>query len=134
MFFEYPKLLWLLLLVPLAVLIYVWRELKGRHPYITVSNITPWKMGKDGLLKRVARHIPFVLRCMALAALVLAIARPRSSSELEKVSTEGIDIVLGIDVSTSMLAMDFKPDRINAAKQTSGTVTAGNCAMRMQRT
>ncbi|MBR2135944.1 MAG: VWA domain-containing protein [Bacteroidales bacterium] len=131
MFFEYPKLLWLLLLVPLAVLIYVWRELKGRHPYITVSNITPWKMGKDGLLKRVARHIPFVLRCVALAALVLAIARPRSASELEKVSTEGIDIVLGIDVSTSMLAMDFKPDRINAAKQIAIEFVAQRPADRM---
>ncbi len=117
MFFEYPKLLWLLLLVPLSILIYVWREIKGRHPYLTVSNITPWKTGKDGWLKKIARHIPFVLRCIALAALVLAIARPRSASELEKVSTEGIDIVLSIDVSTSMLAMDFKPDRINAAKQ-----------------
>jgi len=117
MFFEYPKLLWLLLLVPLSILIYVWREIKGRHPYLTVSNITPWKTGKDGWLKKIARHFPFVLRCIALAALVLAIARPRSASELEKVSTEGIDIVLSIDVSTSMLAMDFKPDRINAAKQ-----------------
>ncbi|MBR4801615.1 MAG: VWA domain-containing protein [Bacteroidales bacterium] len=131
MFFEYPKLLWLLALVPLAILIYIWREIKGRHPYLTVSDITPWKLDNQGFLKRLARHIPFILRCVAVAALVLAIARPRSASELEKVSTEGIDIVLCIDVSTSMLAMDFKPDRINAAKQIAIEFVAQRPADRM---
>ena len=77
MFFEYPKLLWLLLLVPLAILIYVWREITGRHPYITVSTITPWQEGKDGWFKRIARHFPFVLRCIALAALILAMLAGR---------------------------------------------------------
>lgn len=131
MFFEYPKLLWLLALVPLAILIYIWREIKGRHPYLTVSDITPWKLDNQGFFKRLARHIPFILRCVAVAALVLAIARPRSASELEKVSTEGIDIVLCIDVSTSMLAMDFKPDRINAAKQIAMEFVAQRPADRM---
>lgn len=131
MFFEYPKLLWLLALVPLAILIYVWREIKGRHPYLTVSDITPWKLDNQGFFKRLMRHVPFILRCIAIAALVLAIARPRSASELEKVSTEGIDIVLGIDVSTSMLAMDFKPDRINAAKQIAMEFVAQRPADRM---
>ena len=131
MFFEYPKLLWLLALVPLAILIYIWREIKGRHPYLTVSDITPWKLDNQGFFKRLMRHVPFILRCVAIAALVLAIARPRSASELEKVSTEGIDIVLGIDVSTSMLAMDFKPDRINAAKQIAMEFVAQRPADRM---
>ena len=131
MFFEYPKLLWLLALVPLAILIYVWREIKGRHPYLTVSDITPWKLDNQGFFKRMMRHVPFILRCIAIAALVIAIARPRSASELEKVSTEGIDIVLGIDVSTSMLAMDFKPDRINAAKQIAMEFVAQRPADRM---
>ena len=87
MFFEYPKLLWLLALVPLAILIYIWREIKGRHPYLTVSDITPWKLDNQGFFKRMMRHVPFILRCIAIAALVIAIARPRSASELEKVST-----------------------------------------------
>lgn len=131
MFFEYPKLLWLLALVPLAILIYIWREIKGKHPYLTVSDITPWKLDNQGFFKRMMRHVPFILRCIAIAALVIAIARPRSASELEKVSTEGIDIVLGIDVSTSMLAMDFKPDRINAAKQIAMEFVAQRPADRM---
>ncbi len=131
MFFEYPKLLWLLTLIPLAILVYVWREIKGGHPYLTVSDITPWNIEKQGLLKKILRHLSFVFRCIALAALIVAIARPRSASELEKVSTEGIDIVLGIDVSTSMLAMDFKPDRINAAKQIAVEFVAQRPADRM---
>ena len=62
------------------------------------------------------RHLPFLLRTLALMMIVIAIARPRSSEQMEKVDTEGIDIVLAMDVSTSMLARDFAPDRINAAK------------------
>ena len=62
------------------------------------------------------RHLPFALRLCALCLIIVAIARPRSSTEMERVDSEGIDIVLAMDVSTSMLARDFKPDRINAAK------------------
>ena len=62
------------------------------------------------------RHLPFLLREAALALIIICLARPRSSTEMEKVDTEGIDIVLAMDVSTSMLARDFKPDRISAAK------------------
>ena len=71
---------------------------------------------KGGGIRRALRHIPFILTCVAIAAMVLAIARPRSSSTFEHVDTEGIDIILALDVSTSMLARDFTPDRINAAK------------------
>ena len=115
MFFEYPKLLWLeLLLIPLAAL-YVYRELKGRAPALQVSNLKRWS-NKPSWLMRALRHLPFVLRMGALALLIVAIARPRDSKNFEKVDTEGIDIVLDMDVSTSMLARDFKPDRICAAK------------------
>lgn len=62
------------------------------------------------------QHIPFVLTCLATAAIIIAAARPRSSTEMETVDTEGIDIVISLDISTSMLARDFKPDRIEAAK------------------
>ena len=62
------------------------------------------------------RHIPFILRTFALVMIVVALARPRSSEELSKVDTEGIDIVLAMDVSTSMLARDLTPDRISASK------------------
>jgi Ca-activated chloride channel family protein len=64
----------------------------------------------------VLRHLPFIFRIGALCFIIVALARPRSSTETEKVDTEGIDIVFAIDVSTSMLARDFTPDRISAAK------------------
>lgn len=115
MFFEYPKLLWLLLLLVPFVAIYLYRELKGLRPYLIVSTLTPWQY-KGGGVKKVMRHLPFLLRTIALAAIIIAIARPRSSSNFETVDTEGIDIVLALDVSTSMLARDFTPDRIGAAK------------------
>ena len=62
------------------------------------------------------RHVPFILRIFALSMIIVAIARPRSSEEMERIDTEGIDIILAMDVSTSMLARDLTPDRINASK------------------
>ena len=115
MFFEYPKLLWLLLLLIPLMAWYIWRELKGRRAALTVPEGSPWK-GKGASSGVWMRHIPFILRMTAITALIVAIARPRSSTDFEKVDTEGIDIVLAMDVSTSMLARDFTPDRIGAAK------------------
>lgn len=115
MFFQYPKLLWLLAIPVLLVLHYLYLELTGRKPHLRVSTATPWKLEGTGALS-VLRHLTFALRIAALSLLVVAIARPRSSSQMEKIDTEGIDIVLAMDVSTSMLARDFEPDRISAAK------------------
>ena len=115
MYFEYPRLLWLLAIPVLLVLHYLWMELRGRKPHLRVSTSAPWKQEGMSVLA-ILRHLPFVLRTVALVCIVLAIARPRSSTEVEKIDTEGIDIVLAMDVSTSMLARDFNPDRISAAK------------------
>lgn len=115
MFFEYPKLLWLLAVPVLLIAHYLYIELTGRKPHLRVSNATPWKMEGAGALA-VIRHLPFILRIIALSMIIVALARPRSSSEMERVDTEGIDITLAMDVSTSMLARDFNPDRISAAK------------------
>ena len=68
------------------------------------------------VLMNIIRHFPFLLRTLALVMIILAIARPRSSEQMDRVDTEGIDIMLAMDVSTSMLARDFTPDRISAAK------------------
>ena len=115
MYFEYPKLLWLLVVPALLVLHYIWLELAGRHPHLRVSTAVPWKIRGTSFMA-VLRHVPFVLRIFALCMIVVAIARPRSSEKLEKIDTEGIDIVLAMDVSTSMLARDLTPDRLNASK------------------
>lgn len=115
MFFEYPKLLWLLAIPLLLIAHYLYLELTGRKPHLRVSKLTPWK--KEGMSAlAIVRHLPFVLRIAALSLIIICIARPRSSSEVEKIDTEGIDITLAMDVSTSMLARDFNPDRISAAK------------------
>ena len=115
MFFEYPKLLWLELVPLLLLAHYLWMELSGRRPHLRVSVIAPWKKGGSSLMNWL-RHLPFALKLTALALIIVAIARPRSSSALQKIDTEGIDIVLAMDVSSSMLARDFKPDRLSAAK------------------
>lgn len=112
---EYPQLLWLLLIPLLLTGLYIYREVKGRIPHLRVSSITPWTRGGKSVLA-IVRHAPFLLRIVALVMIIIAIARPRSSSEVEKIDSEGIDIVLAMDVSTSMLARDFNPDRISAAK------------------
>ena len=113
--FEYPSVLWLLAVPLLLVGLYLYRELAGRRPHLRVSTATPWTEGGRTILS-VIRHLPFALRTAALCLIIVALARPRSSTEVEKVDAEGIDIILAMDVSTSMLARDFKPDRISAAK------------------
>ena len=115
MFFEYPNLLWLLAIPVLLTALYIYQELTGRKPHMRVSTAAPWKLEGCSALS-VLRHLPFVFRIAALSLIIVAIARPRSSSQMEKIDTEGIDIVLAMDVSTSMLARDFNPDRISAAK------------------
>ena len=115
MYFEYPYLLWLLAIPALLVVRYLWIEFKDRRAHLRVSALDAWKAGGRSVLEWV-RHLPFILRTAALVLLIISIARPRSSSQVEKVDTEGIDIVFAMDVSTSMLARDFSPDRLSAAK------------------
>ena len=115
MFFEYPYLLWLLVIPALLVARYLWIEIKDRRPYLRVSGAGAWKAGGRSVLD-ILRHLPFVLRAIALCLIIICIARPRSSTQVEKTDTEGIDIVFAMDVSTSMLARDFEPDRLSAAK------------------
>ena len=115
MFFEYPKLLWLLVIPALLVLHYIYMEVAQKRPHMRVSTSVPWTYGKRSFMT-VLRHVPFILRTFALAMIVVAVARPRSSEEMERIDTEGIDRILAMDVSTSMLARDLTPDRINASK------------------
>ena len=115
MYFEYPWLLWLLAVPVLLLAHYLWMELTDRRPHMRVSSGAPWQKEGTSVLA-VLRHLPFVLRLAAIVLIIISIARPRSSTEIEKIDTEGIDITFAMDVSTSMLARDFKPDRISAAK------------------
>lgn len=67
-------------------------------------------------LRYYLRHLPFALQALAVALLIVALARPQSASDSQTVSTEGVDIVLALDISTTMEARDLKPDRLEAAK------------------
>ena len=115
MYFEYPGLLWLLTVPALLVLHYIWLEVAQRHPHLRVSVSTPWKLTGTPLMAWL-RHVPFVFRLAAIVLIVIALARPRTYEEVTQIDSEGIDIVLAMDVSTSMLARDLYPDRINASK------------------
>ena len=115
MFFEYPALLWLLAVPVLMAAHYIYMERAGRRPHMRVSTAVPWLAGGVSLMV-IVRHIPMLLRIFALVMIVIALARPRSSEEFSKIDTEGIDIALAMDVSTSMLARDLTPDRISASK------------------
>lgn len=114
--------LWLLGILPVLVAYYVWRQLKGGAS-LRISSVS----GVADAPKTVRywlRHVPFALRIIVLALLIVALARPQGVEENARTNTEGIDIVLAIDVSGSMLARDFKPDRITAAKEVAGSFIA----------
>lgn len=130
MFFEYPDILWLGL-IPLALIVlYVWRMWSGRTPHLRVSSLMPWKK-RPHIFATVLAHLPFALLVSALCLMVVAMARPRSSSLVENIDTEGIDIVLTMDVSSSMLAQDFAPDRLEASKDIAIEFIAGRPSDRM---
>ena len=113
--FENPQFFWLFLLFPLLIL-WQWFRRKKEMPSVLFSSlqvVQPLRTWRTTL-----RPILYILRCLALAALIVALARPRSSSEITKTkTTEGIDIILSIDMSSSMLAKDLKPNRIEALKR-----------------
>ena len=115
MHFEYPGLLWLLIVPALLVLHYIWLEVAKRHPHLRVSVSTPWMLTGTPFMAWL-RHVPFVFRLAALVLIIIAMARPRNHEEVTQIDCDGIDIVLAMDVSTSMLARDLYPDRINASK------------------
>ncbi len=121
--------LWLLGILSVLVAYYVWRQLKGGAS-LRISSVS----GVADAPKTVRywlRHVPFALRIIALALLIVALARPQGVEENARTNTEGIDIVLAIDVSGSMLARDFKPDRITAAKEVAGDFIADRTGDRL---
>lgn len=109
-----PKLLYLFLLIPALVGWYIYRLHKSRAAVIISTAKHLGNTHKS--VKAYLRHLPFALRMLALALAIIALARPQSTNIQRNVTTEGIDIVLSLDVSGSMLARDFKPDRLEAAK------------------
>lgn len=110
-----PGFFWLLLLLPLAIAWQIWKR-KQQTATLKISSVNGFKSQKSLLAK--LKPFLFALRLLALSCLIIAMARPRKvdiSSQTK--STKGIDIVMAIDVSGSMLAKDLKPNRMEALKK-----------------
>lgn len=112
--FANSELLLLLIAVPLMALWYYYR-LRKKESDVRFSTLSPFHTVGRSLKERM-RHLPFILRMIVVTLAIIALARPQSSSKGENVYSEGIDIVLALDISGSMLAEDFQPNRIEAAK------------------
>ncbi|PID60513.1 MAG: aerotolerance regulator BatA [Ignavibacteriae bacterium] len=121
--FAYPYLLLLLLIIPLLIFLY-WYRLKKKTTAVTYSNLQIFSEMKKTLRERLV-HLPFILRILGLTMLLIALARPQSFSSGENVYTEGIDVAMLLDISGSMLAEDFKPNRLEAAKKVIDDFVAG---------
>lgn len=113
--FEQPYFLLLLLIIPLLIVWYVFRHRKA-YADIQVST-TSFFATSAKTIKHYFFHILFAGRMLAIALLIVAFARPQSSLSRKDVNIEGIDIVLALDISTSMLAKDFKPNRLGASME-----------------
>lgn len=109
---------WLFAIIPMLLAWYLFK-LKTYEGEINYSSFNLFT-GIKSSLKAKFRHVLFLLRLVALSFLILAIARPQSRSSWKDVKTEGIDIVVSLDVSLSMLAKDFKPNRLEVAKEVLG--------------
>lgn len=113
--FANPAYFWILLVLIPMIAWYVLKERRS-HADLQFSSIRVFKQMKRGNLIW-ARHLLFVARVSAIVFLVLALARPQSSNSWQTYNSEGIDIMLALDISGSMLARDFNPDRLEAAKE-----------------
>jgi Ca-activated chloride channel family protein len=113
--FANPHLLYLLLLIPVLVVWYFYR-LRKNNADILISSTDGFDGGVKSL-RLYLYHGLYVMRLLAVTLIIIAIARPQSSLSRQDISIEGIDIVLAMDVSGSMLARDFNPDRLEASKE-----------------
>lgn len=112
--FAYTEAFFLLLIIPLMVWWYVLNN-NRRSSALVITSVKSF--GETGSFRTALRHIPFGLRALGFACLIVALARPQTRNDQELVSGEGIDIILCMDVSGSMLAQDFTPNRLEAMKQ-----------------
>ncbi len=118
---------WVLFLIPVVLVLsgLWWYFLSAKNnPSLKLSATNAFEALADPFKATLKKFLP-VLRLLALVFLLVALARPQTSYDEEKVTTEGIDIVLAVDVSTSMLAKDFSPNRLEAAKKEAMTFIDG---------
>lgn len=127
--FAQPAFLYALILVPALVVWYIrWhRNTTGDVRYSTLQAFA----GVKPTVTERLRHAPFTMRMIALVLIIVALARPQTTSRGENVTSEGIDIAMLIDISGSMLAEDFQPNRIGAAKEVAAQFIDGRTSDRI---
>jgi Ca-activated chloride channel family protein len=123
MVFANPIYLWLLLiLIPLTGW-YIWK-LRKSQASVQLSSLEGFEKAPN-TFRTYLRHLPFVFRMLALAFLIIAMARPQTTDRWNTETTEGIDIMMSLDISSSMLAQDLRPDRLKAAKDVAASFISG---------
>lgn len=123
MVFENPSCLFLLLLLLPAIAYYIWKQ-KTAQASLQISTTQQFsRLPKSW--KEYLRHINFVFLLASFALIIIVLARPQSSDSWSRTDTEGIDIVLSLDVSNSMQTSDFKPNRLEASKDVAMQFVAG---------
>lgn len=114
MTFVNPYYFLLLLLIVPVIAWYIWKR-KSFTPEVKISSLASF-LGIKKSPKVYLRHLPFILSLLAIISIIIALARPQKSDSWSNHTTEGIDIVIALDISGSMLAEDLKPNRLEAAK------------------
>ena len=112
--FAQPAFLYLLIIIPVMIVFYVYKQHKTVAA-LRVSGSQPFDRAVK-TFRNYLRHILFGFRTAAITLLIFILARPQATDNFQDVSTEGIDIILALDISGSMLARDFRPDRLEASK------------------
>ncbi|MFA6571839.1 MAG: VWA domain-containing protein [Bacteroidota bacterium] len=114
--FANPDFFWLFLIIPFLIAWYIFKNRK-QTPTIKLSTAEGFNISKM-TTRAWLRHLLPVLRIISVSLLIIVLARPQSSSSHKNVTTEGVDIVITLDISSSMLSEDFSPNRLEAAKRT----------------
>ena len=123
MIFAHPLYFLLLLLLLPMIGWYIWKQRQAQAS-LRLSSAEGFQKAPR-TYKIYLRHLPFVLRMTALALIIFALARPQTTNRWNTTTTEGIDIILTVDISTSMLAEDLKPNRIESAKDVAASFING---------
>ena len=124
MIFANPSYIYLLLLLIPLIGWYFWKMRKNQAS-VEMSSSQAFDAPKAVTAKVYLRHVPFVLRMIAIALVIVILARPQSTNSWQNSSTEGIDIMMAIDISSSMLAQDLRPNRLEAAKNVAAAFING---------
>src|SRR5450759_73729 len=121
--FAQPLFLYLLVIIPVMVAFYLLKQQRASAS-LRMPGLQPFANASK-TFRHYLRHILFVFRTLAVTLLIIVLARPQTSDKFQDMSTEGIDIVLALDISGSMLARDLRPDRLEASKNVATEFISG---------